>query len=59
MEPDGVIDRGRDNAVQPQDSPCVVMIESSTVVSDEYASAATWISGSSGSRPSARIHTRL
>ena len=43
----------------PHDRPCVVMIESSTVVSDEYTSAALCSTGSSGIAPSVVIHTRL
>ena len=44
---------------KPHDNPCVVMIESSTVVSDEYTSAAACSTGSSGMVPSAFIQTRL
>ena len=43
----------------PHDRPWVVMIESSTVVSDEYTNAAVCITGSSGMAPSAFSHTRL
>ncbi|BBY53676.1 hypothetical protein MKOR_09270 [Mycolicibacillus koreensis] len=44
---------------KPQDSPWVVMIESSTVVSEQYTNAAVCSTGSSGIGPSALTHTRL